>query len=216
VDSSAAQALGGIFKMASRRGVQVSVSRLSASLQETLVEARCFGDSVPEIHDGIDAVITAWDEKGLARMVTTASTFETWLAQTFPSRAMAQQVIEYFELVTLQAGETLFSQGDPSDALYLVRSGRLSAHTIVDGQEIKLLAILVGGAIGEMGLFRSVPRSSTIRAEQESVLMQLSRKRLEEMESHRPELAAALLRQFLRQLSNRLDRATSRAHALSV
>jgi len=216
IDSSAAQSLGGIFKTARRLGAQVTMSKLSASHRRALVEAGCFAGAAPAEHDSIDAAINAWDEEALTRIGPAPFTFDAWLEQAIPGEATAHRVIGYFEAVTLPAGDMLFSQGDESDALYLVRSGRLRAYAIVGGHEMNVLAILVGGAIGEMGLFRATRRSLTIRAEHDSVLMKLSRARLDEMEARDPELAAALYRQFLRQLASRLDQATARAHALAV
>jgi sulfate permease, SulP family len=216
MDSSAAQALGVIFKTARRLGARVELSKLSAPLRRALVEAGCFIGTAPAVHDSIDTAIAEWDEESLARIGPAAFTFEAWLEHAIPGEATAHRVIGYFEAVTMRAGDILFTQGDEPDALYLVRSGRLCAYAMVGGQELNVLAILVGGAIGEMGLFRSAPRSSTIRAERDSVVMKLSRARLEEMESRDPAHAAALYRQFLSQLSSRLDQATGRAHALAV
>lgn len=216
LDSSAAQALGGIFKMAARRKAQVALSKLSDAAWRALSEAGCFAVTAPTVYEGIDAAIGAWDEEAISQFGSDAFTFDSWLAQAIPQVGMAHRVIGYFEPITLSTGDTLFAQGEEPDALYLVRSGRLCAYAKAGGQEISVLSILGGGVIGEMGLFRSAPRSLTVRAEQESVLMKLSRTRLEEMETRDPGLATALYRQFVRQLASRLDKSTARAHALSV
>lgn len=73
--------------------------------------------------------------------------------------------------VELEAGETLFRAGDPSDALYVVRTGRLQVM-----QEDRVLTELGRGAVlGELGLLTGAPRSATVRAVRDSVLVRLTR-----------------------------------------
>jgi sulfate permease, SulP family len=215
VDSSAGQALARFFKMALRHGVRIDISQPSELVRRALEAAGCLGAGGPTVHADIDAAVSDWDEAVLAGASVTDRTFEAGLTESLPSGTTVEQVMSYFESVVLAPGSVLFTQGDASDALYLVRSGRLSAYVQVGGRELAMRAILAGGAIGEMGLFRSMPRSATIRADQPSVVLRLHRTKLEAMESRHPELAAALYRLFLRQLAGRIDQLTAQANALS-
>src|SRR3954454_21557008 len=65
----------------------------------------------------------------------------------------------------LARGQILFSEGEPSDHLFLVRSGRLrvfvaSAH----GEELVLSVAGPGSALGELSVLDREPRSATVEA----------------------------------------------------
>lgn len=216
LDSSASQVFGRLFKLARRHGVQVDVSHPSASVRSALQAAGCLGAGGPTVHADIDAAVCAWDDAALAEAQVPADTFEARLAESLPTGTTARQVMAYFAPLTLAPGDVLFTQGEASDALYLVRSGRLSAYVQAGGQAVAVRAIHAGGAIGEMGLFRGTPRSATLRADQDSVVLCLRRAQLEALESQHPALAASLYRLFLGQLAGRLDQLTAQAHALSL
>jgi len=73
--------------------------------------------------------------------------------------------------VELDAGSYLFRAGQPSDALYVVRSGRLQ----VVQNDVVLTELGRGGVLGELGLLTGVPRSASVRAVRDSRLVRLDR-----------------------------------------
>jgi CRP/FNR family cyclic AMP-dependent transcriptional regulator len=63
------------------------------------------------------------------------------------------------------AGQIVFTEGEPSDHLYVVRSGRVrifvaSAH----GDELTLTVLTVGDSIGELSIIDEQPRSASAAA----------------------------------------------------
>jgi NTE family protein len=83
---------------------------------------------------------------------------------------------------SVRGGNTLFSQGDPSDALYITVSGLLGAYfRRSSGEEITVNRIGPGEVIGEMGCVLGEPRSATIRALRSSELIAVSRDALKEL-----------------------------------
>jgi len=73
--------------------------------------------------------------------------------------------------VTLGAGEFLFRQGDPSDLVYLIRSGEIEIlREKSDGEEEHVTVIGPGGYFGELGPMLNLPRSASARALQPTVL----------------------------------------------
>jgi predicted acylesterase/phospholipase RssA/MFS family permease/CRP-like cAMP-binding protein len=77
--------------------------------------------------------------------------------------------------VGLPAGDDLFRQGEPTDALYVVRSGRL--RVVQDGRAVNELGR--GAVIGELGLLTGAPRSATVTAIRDSALVRLSREQFD-------------------------------------
>ena len=215
VDSSAAQALARLFKQAQRHGTVVELSQVSAGLLASLRAVTPAGEPLPRVHADIDAALSVIEDELLAGQPPLGPQFGAWLSAALPTPDSRQQVLGYFEPLQLAAGDTLFSQGEASEALYLVQSGRLSAHVRAGEREVWVRAIHAGGALGEMGLFRATTRSATVRADETSVVLQLRRERLEAMQREVPELAASLYRQFLKQMATRVDQLTAQANALS-
>jgi SulP family sulfate permease len=216
LDSSAAQALGRLFKLAARLHVRLALSGLPPAVDQALRAAGALAGPAAALHADIDAAVEAWDQ---AQLHDAESATVVGLADLDLEAPAAAHLLAHFDTLTLAAGDTLFRQGEASDALYLVRSGRLSAWVKTGAapgiDEVMVRSILAGGAIGEMGLFRAVRRSATLRADTPAVVMRLQRQRLQQLEQQQPLQALALYRLFLRQLSGRLDQATAQAHALA-
>ena len=76
---------------------------------------------------------------------------------------------------SLLAGETLFFQGDPGHAVYILESGtvRIYVHA-EDGQEVSVVLYGAGDLFGEMSLLDQLPRSATAVATEDAVLWVMS------------------------------------------
>jgi CRP/FNR family cyclic AMP-dependent transcriptional regulator len=65
----------------------------------------------------------------------------------------------------LARGQVLFTQGEPSDYLFLVRSGRLRVFVASShGEELVLSVSGPGSALGELSVLDREPRSATVEA----------------------------------------------------
>lgn len=78
------------------------------------------------------------------------------------------------ESTHIKGGETLMSEGDVADALYVVVSGRLRAFVNTDDGEQAVGDISAGEVVGEMALLSEKPRSATVRAVRDCHLLRLS------------------------------------------
>jgi putative ABC transport system ATP-binding protein len=73
--------------------------------------------------------------------------------------------------VSLRTGEFLFRQGDPSDLVYIVRSGRVEiVRDAADGSEEPVTTAGPGDYFGELGPVLNLPRSASARAAEPTVL----------------------------------------------
>src|SRR5690242_5373752 len=72
----------------------------------------------------------------------------------------------------VQRGEILIRQGEPSDALYFVLSGRFIVR--VEGLLDPIAEIGQGQPIGEVGFFAGLPRTATVIALRDSRILRIT------------------------------------------
>ncbi len=105
------------------------------------------------------------------------------------------------EWVELAAGATLMAQGEPGDAMYLSISGRLRAYVRDDdGAEHLVREMARGQVVGEMALYTDEPRSATVVAIRDSVLVRLSKPAFQRLLENSVQASIALTRQLIRRL----------------
>ena len=106
----------------------------------------------------------------------------------------------------LRRGDVLFHEGDSGDKLYIVLDGKVKlGRTSADGRE-NLLAILGPGQMfGELSLFDPGPRSATVTAITDCILLSLGNDELGRWLNGRPEVARGLLVQLAGRLRKAND-----------
>jgi CRP-like cAMP-binding protein len=110
--------------------------------------------------------------------------------------ASLHALIRRVRIVTLDAGQVLFRQGDAANSLYVIVDG--AVVPIAEGVPRKKLAVLERGEFfGEIGLMTKQPRGATIEALVETKLLAIDRRVLWELIADEPSVAKSLLR-FLR------------------
>jgi uncharacterized membrane protein len=93
------------------------------------------------------------------------------------------------------AGTMIFEQGDSGTSMYIVESGDCNIHLPGDAsRRISLKDISRGEYFGELALFDEMPRSASVLATTDSVLLELQRSTLEGFLGRRPQVALAILR----------------------
>jgi uncharacterized membrane protein len=96
---------------------------------------------------------------------------------------------------TLTAGEMVFAQGDAGNSMFIVEDGELNIHLPGEGsRRISLKDIARGEFFGELSLFDDKPRSASVLATTDAVLLELRRATLEDYLGGRPAAAMAILR----------------------
>lgn len=111
------------------------------------------------------------------------------------------------EWVELVGGQTLIEQGEPGDSMYVSVSGRvrvcLRVYVRDDlGRQRMVREMSRGQVIGEMGLFTGEPRSASVVAIRESVLVRLRKAAFVDLIAHHQGISAALTRPLIRRLLN--------------
>jgi hypothetical protein len=85
--------------------------------------------------------------------------------------AMLDRIAHKLEPATVPAGEVIVAEGGVSDRFYVIESGEVD----VTQDDRHLRTESVGDVFGEIGLLRDVPRTATVTAETDTVLLTLSR-----------------------------------------
>ncbi|MCH7936581.1 MAG: cyclic nucleotide-binding domain-containing protein [Proteobacteria bacterium] len=81
---------------------------------------------------------------------------------------------------TLQAGDRIFKEGDEGNMAYIVQSGEVEIHKIIDGVDTVLGRVGQGGIFGEMALIDSKPRMAGARASKGSTIIVVTRAMFEQ------------------------------------
>jgi CRP/FNR family cyclic AMP-dependent transcriptional regulator len=88
----------------------------------------------------------------------------------------------------------LFREGDPPDAMYVVKSGKLAVVKTKQNSEIVLAEIGPGSMVGEMAFFDNKPRSASVKAMKDSEVIALPYKALHAQFQNFPEWCKAIMR----------------------
>ena len=134
--------------------------------------------------------------------------------RTFITEVRAFQEFTESELLALAAslrekslrkGQVLLRMGDTSDEMYVVRRGSLVISKPVTGRVEQVLARMgPGDFFGEMALFDHSPRSATVQADSDALLLVLDRGALVRLTEQSPRAAAAFYRAMVLEFVQRL------------
>ncbi|WP_394788335.1 patatin-like phospholipase family protein [Rhodoferax sp.] len=103
--------------------------------------------------------------------------------------------------VEIAGGDTLLTQGEAGDSMYLVVSGRLRAYVRTDDGSLRKVAeIPRGQVVGELSLYTDEPRAATVVAVRDAVLVRLDRPAFQQLLAHSAQVSLALTRQIIHQL----------------
>ncbi|HEY9840800.1 MAG: cyclic nucleotide-binding domain-containing protein [Candidatus Sericytochromatia bacterium] len=114
-----------------------------------------------------------------------------------------QALAEAGEVLELQAGETVFQEGDLAEDLYLILSGRLSVqgHN-QQGREISLSGLETGQFFGELALAEHGTRSATVRSDTDTKLFRLGRDEFVRLLGQAPELLSQVMGAISQKIRN--------------
>jgi CRP-like cAMP-binding protein len=94
----------------------------------------------------------------------------------------------------LAKGEILFTEGEQSNSVLVLLSGHMKVLRYSrDGDPFIVNTVLPGDSIGEVGVFSKGPRSATVQAGEESVVLELPASMILDLISRRPAACIVLL-----------------------
>jgi len=123
-----------------------------------------------------------------------------------------EKIAPFFELVNYPANTTVFKEGDPSDFMGFVISGKLEVkkQTEFKGNQLIIALLSKGALVGELSIFDKYNRSATVEAVNPTTLIILKHQALDSLMQLYPNIGIKILKGLIRVLSLRLRKATER------
>lgn len=99
-----------------------------------------------------------------------------------------------------EAGDTLFSEGDPATHAYLLEEGRVRLIKRIRGSERSILVCKSGDLFGESALLEGSERSSTAIALSPVLALVIDQATLQHLLEHNATIASRVVKQLVRRL----------------
>ncbi|HEY8565016.1 MAG TPA: Crp/Fnr family transcriptional regulator [Beijerinckiaceae bacterium] len=115
------------------------------------------------------------------------------------------------ERVQFAPGQRFFSQGDASDAAYVLLEGRAEVVLEASGSLTKVADLDRNAILGEMGILSDRPRSATVIAAEPATALRIDKRVFLELLTQFPQMALAVMRE----IANRLERTNAQLAAQS-
>jgi len=163
-----------------------------------------------------EAAAHAGQDGGLAELLPELKreTLEELLCATFPEPALVPALMKCLEREEVPRKRHVVRQGDASDAMYFLQSGKVHVELALPGGKVLRLKKMGPGTVfGEMGLYTSAPRSASVIAMERCVVYKLSLARFRLIQAKAPQLAAAVNRYIVTLLAERVAEANAQARA---
>jgi CRP-like cAMP-binding protein len=106
------------------------------------------------------------------------------------------------DLVSFRAGQPIFREGEPGDAMFVVHDGEVELS--INGTVVETLG--AGGVLGEMALIEHAPRVATATAKSDCRLVPIAERRFMFMVQQTPHFAL----QIMKVMAERLRRMNAR------
>lgn len=103
-------------------------------------------------------------------------------------------------IVQFEAGDEIFTEGDPAEDAFVIDSGEVDIVKEVDGEPVVLARLEAGEIFGEMGLVDDKPRSAGARAATAVTLRCMSHEHFMYVLLHKPEESVAYLKVLFERL----------------
>mgnify|MGYP003704457735 FL=1 len=107
------------------------------------------------------------------------------------------------ERMNFGAGQELFHQGDPGDAMYVILGG--IADVLIDsdkGGQITVAEMRKNNFVGDMAILGDVPRTATIKAREPLTTLKISKDMFYRLVTEFPQMAIEMMRELAHRLED--------------
>ena len=220
IDESGAMALQQLSTQLKRRGVTMLLAGVAAGNRHgrRLRDFGCFrnpagDDSHPDWYLDADRATEAAERLLLADAGTSETQSGVPLAETALLKGLdadeCAQVLAVLHEKRLDAGEMLFQEGDPGDALYVLTEGSISIVAAGPSQRQRFVTVPPGMMFGETAMLDGSGRTAAAVADCSSVVHRLDKAALESLSATDPKLGQRLALNIAVHLAERLRGAST-------
>jgi len=163
--------------------------------------SRAVLDRVVREHPSVERVLENFQRQRL--LATIMASHE--LFRPF-SPADRRSLMEKFKARSFPKGSVLLKEGEPPSGLYIILYGQMSVTTLQGSDPVHLATLGPGDMFGEMSLLANEPTSATVAAEEEVLVIRLSRARFQEVMMTHPHVLEVVARISERRLEENEDR----------
>jgi CRP/FNR family transcriptional regulator, cyclic AMP receptor protein len=120
-------------------------------------------------------------------------------------------LVQHMGYFKAAAGDLLFEEGDDGDHVCFVVSGSLEVLKDVDEEKHVTIATLKKGrSFGEMAIIDKLKRSATVKAQEDTNVLVMSREQLDDILTRYPALGIKILKGIAMMLSQNLRKTATR------
>jgi SulP family sulfate permease len=217
LDSSAAQVFTKLRQLVDNWQAMLVLTNLMPEIWNQLQSAGLRDDDAARcrVFENLDYGLE-WCENRVLAAETTVRTppLKEILSAAMPARVVPR-LMKYLDRLEVAVGHALIRQGAQANELFLIESGEFDVVLEADAESIRLRTVRAGTVVGELAMYLSVPRTTSVVADQPSVVYRLTRRNLDQMKRDDPDLAAAFHEFVARSLAERLAASTRTVEALS-
>ncbi len=211
IDSSAVISLVKMNQLADKNDFKVAYTHLPEHIRKQLEQGE-LGDmddgsclDFTDLDHGLewceDRILAAQGES----LEDGGRTLAEYLEELVPGGLDYAKFDRYLERIELPAGHPLLRQGDRSNDLYFIESGRVSVRIELEGGEIlRIQKMGAGSVVGELGMYLNKARTASVVTTEPTVVYRLTSASLRKMEENNPQTASSFHRFMVRFLAQRL------------
>ncbi|WP_410854297.1 SulP family inorganic anion transporter [Paraburkholderia sp. SIMBA_054] len=207
MDASVSIAFVKLRQLCASSGADLVLTALPARSRSLLVRTGTLNLRIHEfatLDAGLEWIEDTLLGSGPAMQLSGEQNFRTTLAPHFTPSAL-ERLCECLEVRDLDAGQHLFSRGEPGDALYIVERGRVAVSLpLPDGRLVRLRSFGPGTVVGEMAVYTQTTRSADVIAETATRVHRLSVPTLLALEREDPVTAQQFHRFLVKTIASRL------------
>jgi CRP/FNR family transcriptional regulator/CRP/FNR family cyclic AMP-dependent transcriptional regulator len=112
----------------------------------------------------------------------------------------ANRLLNSGEVKQVAAGDVLLNEGDSADFVLLLLTGKLEVFVNRNGKDVVLTETNPGTVLGELAVLCGIPRSASVRASDDSAVLEWSDEAFRTLLLRDPHLSQRIFGQILRTL----------------
>jgi CRP-like cAMP-binding protein len=99
-------------------------------------------------------------------------------------------------------GQLILKEGSPGSEAFLIQSGEVAIYMTKDGVDVELNRLGAGQIIGEMAVIVDAPRSASVKAASDTILVVISRPQFEDKLKSADPMVRAVVQMLSKRISN--------------